>query len=265
MARADDMFGERSAEKAPPVAVTETPEFKAALEAVKESFKAEMTAVLSTVQSASAGGDLRAIMQEMAASIADMSYQGNKRDKPVDPKIMAARQAGQERLDKLLFDTKTFVRDVREAVYDSEEERLAAVRNASPKYRATSKVVLNEVLIDPYRLENKMAVSNDIYWLGEPNDAMRPLNDLAKRIYAEFRASRGSRSAIEKASVKPVWMTDNGLMIEGVRAPARRMVSQPIFNDDLDLPVAHDPAARAVNILGTIHEPAERNYQGKPL
>jgi hypothetical protein len=110
-----------------------------------------------------------------------------------------------------------------------------------------------------------MAVANDIYWLGEPNHALRPLNDIAKKLYAKFVASRGTRSAIEKASVKPVWMTDNGLIMEGVNMPARREVSQPIFNDDMDFPVARDPSAPTINVLGTIHEPAVMNYHNKPI
>lgn len=262
----EDVFGKPT--EAKPVAVTETPEFKAAIDAAKDGFRAEMAAMLAAMPGIpAAGGDLRGILQEMAGAIAEMSYQGNKKDRPVDPKVLATREEGRRQLDAMLDEIKARVHALREVSYDSEEEKQAAVRAASPKYRVTSKIHFNEILIDPFRMDpgSKMAVANDIYWLGEPNHALRPLNDIAKKLYAKFVASRGTRSAIEKASVKPVWMTDNGLIMEGVNMPARREVSQPIFNDDMDFPVARDPSAPTINVLGTIHEPAVMNYHNKPI
>lgn len=247
--------------------ITDTPEFKAAVEiAAKEAANAAVAAAMAAMKEANPAVSLdpNDLFRQMALNIAEMTHQGNKRDKPLDPRIIAARAAAQERLDALLTATREKVHAARETTYKDEPSRHSVIRRVMPKYTCVAKVVLDDRVINPFKRNpaTKAAESVEFYWLGEPNHAMRPLNDIARRIFAEFRESRGERSKIEKAAIKPLWMTDSGLIIEGANAPQRREVAIP---SDLDLPEVKDPEAPYVAVLGTIHEPAQNNYQGKPL
>lgn len=256
----DDIFG-----GAPPK-ITETPEFKAAVEfAAKQAADAAVAAAIAAMKEANPTSAAQEdLFRQMALNIAEMTHQGNKRDKPLDPRIIALRAQAQERLDALLAATREKVHAAREVEYKDESSKQSALRRIMPKYTCISKVVLDDRVINPFKRNaaTKAAESVEFYWLGEPNHAMRPLNEIARKIFAEFRESRGERSKIEKASVKPLWMTDSGLIIEGANAPQRRDVPIP---SDLDLPEIKDPEAPYVAVLGTIHEPAQNNYQGKPL
>lgn len=257
---ADDIFSDSTK-------ITDTPEFKAAVEvAANEAATRAVAAAMTAMKEGNQGVDpgTAELLRMMAMNIADLSYQGNKRDKPLDPRIVASREAAHARLDALLSETHEKVHAAREATYKDEDSRNAAIRRVSPRYCAVSKVNLAETMILPFRRDEgtKKMVPVEFFWLQEPNHAMRPLNDIARKIYAEFRESRGERSKIEKASVKPLWMTDRGLVIEGTNAPPRRNIDIP---RDLDIPEFKDPEAPFINVLGTSHEPAQNNYQGKPL
>ena len=92
----------------------------------------------------------------------------------------------------------------------------------------------------------------EIYWAAEPNDALVPINELAETIHAAFRESRGQRSDIEKRAIKPAWMTESGLVIEGGTPPQRRQLDVSPVLRDLDVTTG---AAREdisyVSVLGT--------------
>jgi hypothetical protein len=252
----ENIFGETAPK------ITDTPEFKAA---VQEAAAAAVAIAMAALKESNPASNMQEdLFRQMALNIAEMTHQGSKKDKPLDPRIIALRAAAQERLDTLLLETREKVHAAREATYKDENTRQAAIRRLMPKYTCVSKVMLDDRVINPFRRNpaTKAAESVEFYWLQEPNHAMRPLNEAARKIFAEFRESRGERSKIEKAAVKPLWMTDNGLIIEGANAPQRREVAIP---SDLDMPEAKDPEAPYVAVLGTIHEPAQNNYQGKPL
>lgn len=261
---------------APPVSVTDLPEFKAAVAAAAEQVRNELMSAMRSANpelltsapaaAPTAPPDLVDVFKQMALSIAEMSHQGSPRDKPIDPRLLEQRAAAQARLNAMLDDVQNEIRRVHGARHPSAEARREAVRAISPKWKCISKVNLADRMIDPFQRDpgTKKAVPVEFYYMFEPNHAMRPLNALAERIYAEFRASRGERTKIEVLSTKPSWITDNGLIIEGENAPQRRAIAAPM-DDGLDVPQDIDPEAPFIHVLGTLHEPAQNNYQGKPI
>lgn len=245
--------GEDLFDKGKSTSIVDTPEFKEAVKRAAAEATAEIVASLRAQNGAGPVDEsVKSLFDQLALSIAEISHQGDKRDRPVDPKIIVQREAALVRMTDLLVKARDLPRE------------------EMPRYRVISKCYFGERIINPFRQENKVAVPVVIRWMLEPNDALRPANDAAKAIYAEFRASRGDKSKIEKAAMKPLWMTDHGLIVEG-EGPTRRegfsqIVARPAeFDDDLDIPAAHDPTAPFIHVLGTLAEPARQNYQGKPL
>jgi hypothetical protein len=266
----DDIFGETAAT---PVAaakaavpVTETPEFIEALAKIKADLENTVKTALANTAKAESGGipsSVVELFQGLALNIAEMSHQGDKRTRPLDPRVVAERAAAQERLNALLLETRKTVYDTRIKAYPTEDVRQAAIRAVSPKYVAISKLYLGDRMIEPFWRDD----ATKRYWLDEPNDAMRPANPLAEKLMLEFRLSRGSRTDDERkfSRTKAPWITDRGLIIEGSAAPARRDIEAqtPLRDEALDIPTYRDPEAPYINVLGTIADPAMQNYQGK--
>jgi len=244
-------------------------------EAIAAIVQAEVAKALKAIQN---GGGAVAptstesaqdLFRQMALSIAEMTHQGDKRQRPLDPKVMAAREEAKRQLDILLMDIRGRVHEAKTKSYASEADRTAAVRSVTPKYRAISKVHFDDRIIDPFRRNEatKRAEPIEFYWLQEPNDALRPMNPIAEEVFNLFRQSRGTLTKIEKAAVKPAWMTDGGLIIEGDKSPVRRGVESqaPLRDSALDIPGYVDPEAEFIHVLGTISDPAQQNHQGKPI
>jgi hypothetical protein len=227
--------------------------------------KALAAAVPAAAQSNSMG-DAKALFEQMALSIAEMTHQTNRTHKPVDPKVLTARKAGQEKLDALLRQVHEARKAAADRAYKSEVERHAAITAVTPKYRVISICIFNDDIIAPFVPDpaTKKSVPVEIYWAAEPNDALVPINELAETIHAAFRESRGQRSDIEKRAIKPAWMTESGLVIEGGTPPQRRQLDVSPVLRDLDVTTG---AAREdisyVSVLGTNHAPFQVNYQGK--
>lgn len=234
------------------VPLTETAEFKAAVSAAAAEAAADAIARFAEKQQGAPSGDLTTLAQSLAMAIADLTHQGNPRDKPVDPKVLAERNAAMGRMHILIAEAK--------ALPKGDPRR--------PKWKCISKVNLEHMMIDPYKRDpaTKRAVPIEFRWCAEPNDAMVPLNELAERIKTEFRASRGNKAEYQKEAQKQVWLSDRGLVIEGA-APARREVQADLDTgqpSDLDLGDGpNDPNASHVRVLGTIHQPARQNHHGE--
>ena len=236
----------------PAVPITELPEVKAAFaEAASRAAAEAIAAFANQSKDGSPSLDAQSLLNGLALAIAEISHQGNPKDKPVDPKVLAERRAATERMYALI----------------DEAQALPKGDPRAPLYRTRSVCMFNDFKIDPYRRDpaTKRAVPVEFRWRIEPNDAMIPLNDLAKRIYAEFRASRGNKAEYEKQIRRQVWLTDSGLVVEGV-APARREVSEMdrpnMSPGDLEFSEPDDPNAEYVRVLGTTHEPARQAVQG---
>ena len=237
---------------APSASFTDTPEFKAA---VAESVTALLPELVKQIKQADTNPDTSELFSKMALAIAEISDQGTQR-KRVAPEILAQREAAWKRMVALIQD--------------------ARANNLRPEYRAVAKLYLNERLIEPFTQDpsTKLPVAVTFTWTGEPNDGMRPVNDIAKKIYAEFRASRGSVESIAKEDARPYWMTPAGLVVKGDPPPRREMQAStaPDFVDDLSVsdaeesvPNQNDPNAPFIHVLGTVAAPAMQNYQGKQV
>lgn len=237
------------------VPVTETPEFK---EALNRAIAEAMPAVVSQVQTellarvkpeASASGDASVatsltetggLFEKLALAIAEISDQGTQR-KRVAPEILAARAKAHERAVERIM--------------------LARKRGEKPEYRLVAKVYLNERFIEPFMPgPNKQPIPTEIIWSGMPNEAMRPINDVAKEIFKEFRASIGSTEQLKGVDNRPLWMTAGGVVVKGDPRAQRREVAAPQpFDDDLGVKNQNDPTAPFVHVLGTVAAPARQN------
>ncbi|HQT65355.1 MAG TPA: hypothetical protein PLO16_12665 [Acidocella sp.] len=193
--------------------------------------------------------------QKLALAIAELSDQGTNR-KRVAPEILAARAAAHDRMVKLIMKARN--------------EKLR------PEYRVISEIYFNERRVQPFKIgPNKTPEPVDILWSGVPNEALRPLNDIAREIYAEFKSSIGNGQHVTagqwKEDNRPVWITAGGLVVKG-DGPVRRQISglgdpepnlKPAFEDEFDVKSFNDPRAPEVRILGTIAPPARQNAEAR--
>ena len=228
----------------------------AAAEAIKTSLP-EVLASMKSGTAPAAGVDeaTQAMFRAMALSFAEISDQGTQR-KRVAPEILERRNQARERMIDLIME--------------------ARANGDKPEYKVISKTYLNERLIQPFTAgPDKVPVPTQITWTGEPSDGMRPVNAIAKKIFAEFRASRGSTEALAKEDKRPYWLTAGGLVVKGDPPPRRELAVDPRMNfvDDLSVSSAedgeeknqNDPNATFINVLGTVADPARQNYQGKAI
>ena len=236
--------------------LTEDPAFKAAVAAgVAEQLagiRAEIAAMTKPQTDGALPVDAMSLIQSLALQIAQIGHQ-NERDKPVAPAVLAARKKAHEKMMDAI----------------EEVRKLPKNHPDRPKYRCTSKVVLSDTEISPWRRDpvRKLAVPVEFRWSGEPNDAMVPLNESAKKIWGLFRESRGNKTEYEQEVRNSIWLSDGGLVIEGVGRPIpkRREVTLPepepgelVVDDD-----PYNPNLKEVHVLGTLHDPAIQHYEGK--
>lgn len=241
-------------EMQPAPAFTQTDEFQSAVaiaaRAEVDKLRQELMAVAggASVPTSAPIGGIEDMMRHLALGIAEVADQGTSR-KRVAPELLAQRAAAAKRCHDLLYKAR-------------DEGRKG-------EYRLIAKTYLNERLLDPYRVDagTKQPVPVEIIWSGMPNEAMLPINDTGREIFAEYKLSIGSIEKVEMADSRPFWVTAGGLVVKG-EAPARRHVMAenphelPDFEDELGLKDVNDPRARTVAILGTVHAPARRLDNG---
>jgi hypothetical protein len=237
--------------------VIETPEFEEAVnarvKAAMEQFKAEMFAAVTPAPegapaeppaglavSTNAVDLLEQVLSKLSMNMAAIGQQGQHR-KPLSPEEVAAREAAAERMDKLL----------------TAAHQEGATR---PEYKLISKVYLNERFIEPYRLVDKVAVSVEIFYTGVPNDAMVPINDVAKAIFAAWKATTGGHSVfVPTADTRPLWVTAKGLVVKGDPPKRQHVAAEPNFSDDLGIVGVNDHTQAEVAVLGTVARKAITN------
>lgn len=180
------------------------------------------------------------MFDRMAMAIAEISDQGTAR-KRVAPEVLAARARAHERMIKLLNAARE----------DGDE----------PEYRLVAKTYLSERFIEPFMPgPDKRPIPTEIIWKGAPNQAMRPLNKVAKAIYAAFQESVGTQEKLNGVDNRPFAMTPGGVVVKGLPAAARRDIPQDLLADDLIMPGGNiDPTASHVRVLGTVAAPARQN------
>lgn len=243
----------------PRPAVTDTPEFKAAVAKVAAD---AVAAALSGLQGKfqAAGGEATPgntdWMQQLAITLAEIGNQGTGR-KTVAPHILKQRADARDRMIELILAAKA--------------ERRPAT------YQLRNKVLLNNRLIEPFWIASDHTTKpTEIDWAGIPNDAMIPVNDTAKEIHRAFLDSIGTIDKEHQIPEDKLGVTPGGLVVRNsaVTATVQKRTGttdQPTaeapqvgageFGEDESLTVHHtnQPGRyKEVNVLGTIQEPARQ-------
>lgn len=187
------------------------------------------------------------MFRQMALAIAEISDQGTSR-KRVAPEVMEQRKQAHDRMVDIIL--------------------LSKERGLSPEYRLIAKTYLNERFIEPFKVgPGGKPEPVEIIWDGIPNEAMRPINDIAREIYKEFRLSIGSYEQQVKETAH--WVSNRGLVIkgEGPVTPqamkAKETLESMDFKDGLEFKTQNDPTAPFVSVLGTVAPPARQNFNGE--
>src|SRR5208337_1667348 len=178
---------------------TDTPEFRAAVakaaaqaavimrDQILADLKASgIGAPTGPIEPASAPGipQDRDFAGALAMAIAELTDQG--RTKRLAPEVMRERLAARDLMHKLLMQAKV---DWREAKRNGDKDS----DRYMPTYELRNKVYLDEVLIDPIWIApDHTQRATVIDWPGAPNEAMIPLNDIAKAIHKAFSDSIGT-------------------------------------------------------------------------
>lgn len=233
--------------------VEQTPEFKAAVaEAVKEAagrIQKEIIAKLSVARDGrqaepgDATGDQR-FAESVAMAIASLTDQGVGR-KTVAPKILRQRAEARQLMTELIVEAKA--------------------AGEKPVYKLRNKIYVDEVLVEPIWIApDHTQRATEIEWQAVPNEAMIPVNDVAKRIFKAFQDSIGS---VENApQERPIaGVTAGGLVIKsGSRAvqPVRVLDEhgQPPSTEG-GLSVLHKGKSgqyKEVHVLGSVAAPARQ-------
>ncbi len=220
---------------------------KAAAEAVQEVLKAgKGSATLSDAT--------EQLLSQLAVGIAELSFQGSGRNRPLAPDVIAKREAADRKCRELL--------------------KSAIDHGEKPEYRVMSKIYFGERLIEPYRREggrNGQVVAQEIIWTGMPNDALWPINKIAEDIFSLYRESVGSPPRLNKVTYKDgrggvgvvapdnrgFSMTTGGLVVKGETNPHQTIGPAKPSDEFRD---NNDPNAAEVHILGTVAAPARRNF-----
>lgn len=233
-------------------AILQTPE------AQKAIAEAVASAVAKQSGGAMLGEETRKLFSDMALAIADMSHQGSGRVRPVAPEVMGQRLEAAHKMHELIAEVGRHLKRAK----DSDDSEL--MKKWMPRYQVVAKIFFNETFIEPYTKAPRPGdppIPSIITWSGPPNDALVPLNDIAKKIKALFKESVGTAAKLEPISgpnggqVAPdkrqYWMTFEGRVVQGSPPPRARVLDA--LSDDPDYKPQNDPTAPFVNILGTVH------------
>lgn len=175
--------------------------------------------------------------QALAMAIAQLTDQGSGK-KRVAPEVVAAREAAKERMFDLIHTAHAEGRDA--------------------EYQLRAPVVLDEVFVSPLYVDQyHRQQPTRIVWPGPPNEAMEPINDTAKAIYAEFATWIGTTEKRDFGSFKT---TPRGLAIVSRAMPAPEAAHTAVpgsAGGGLRVTGRGDAGMhKDVRILGTIAKPA---------
>lgn len=233
----------------PRPALTETPEFQAAVAKVaNDAVQAALNGLAPKMEAAGLPQvGSQDWMQTLAVTLAEIGSQGTGR-KTVAPHILKQRENARDQMVDLIVKARA--------------ERRA------PKYQLRNKVVLAERVIEPFWItSDKKTKPTEIDWYGVPNEVMVPINDTAKEIHGAFMDSIGT---IEKvAPEERLGVTPGGLVVRNAAVTdtmSKRTTGEaPHVGDgksDEGLVIHHENEPgryKSVNVLGTIQEPARQS------
>ena len=220
------------------MAFTDTPEFKTAVVAEVQRALKDARELAST--SANSVDDNFA--ERLALAIASLNQQMPGAKKFVAPEVVQARKEAREKMTQRII--------------------AARAANQAPRYALKNKVYLDEQIVDPFWIGvDRQQHQTEIEWPGVPSEAMIPLNDVAKDIYALFQESIGTKT--DFLDDRPLRMTAGGLVVHGAPRPTRqtgvRMGGDGKEEGGQGLRVAHRDGGRMLNVLGTVAPPAREN------
>lgn len=187
-----------------------------------------------------ADGSVENMMQGLAMAIAQLTDQGSGRMKRLPPDVLVARQEAHDRM----------VARIKQAQANKE----------LPIYELMGKVLLEDKLIQPIWIDEKHRQrQEEIGWRGIPNSVMKPVNDVAKEIFADYLKWVGE-DVVKTPIIDRV--TAGGLVMMRQNdgpdpGPSRAAFGTPGSGD---LMVMRDgqpqPSMRPVRVLGSVAEPA---------
>jgi hypothetical protein len=214
----------------------------------KEAVAAGVMAVLADMkpgEAAPVAGFDQGFFDRMAMSIATLAQQGSGQVY-VAPAVLQARTEARERMHALI------------------EQAMAEHRPAT--YMLTNRIQLMgemgpEVIEPLWQDRNRVTQPTIIDWEGEPNEAMKPMNETAEAIFDAYKASIGNVETYEPK--KKIALTAKGRVVSGAAVKPHMERDDPMARAEehksaFRLHHAEQPGGRVVqkNILGTIHPPA---------
>lgn len=232
-----------------------SPDFQKAVAAAVAAQMETITASLAMKVAAqqSAPGDTLGVLSSLTQMIAEMTNTGANR-KTVTPEESRKRLEASRQMGELL-----------QRVQDE---------GLRPHYIVRGQTWLEGQMIQPQvPIADGKWKDNEIIWMGPPNTALEPKNDIAKQIMKLYEVSIGGSLQIEGATEQAVWTTFGGLIMVGDNAPqtleskghvqrqhgssledATRTTTQLVSTDDRN--------ATAIPILGKTFPPAEVTAPG---
>lgn len=220
----------------------DSPEFKAA---VAKAVADEMPMVLAMLKSvlgdnAVAGGQQQSQAEALAVALANLT--GNANGKVyVAPEILRQRAEARERLVQLIVEARK--------------------NGHVATYKIIAKTLLNNQVVEPFWVDGGTHRTHftEIDWDGIPNEAMEPLNDTAKQIFAEFKNSIGS---IKKPVPEERYgISGSGLVVRNGAVNDSAMKRTPKEDADVGLRIHNKTeagTAKFVHTHGTIVPPMQQ-------
>lgn len=132
---------------------------------------------------------------------------------------------------------------------------LTAHENGTPPvYSLRDKVYLNERLVEPQYQDphTKRMMWQEIEWPNVPNEAMVPVNDTAREIYAAFK--RSIANTISNENRRSSFVRMGSLVLRGMTSEPAQTGHAQTHDPRIKLqPVDYDAP---LNVLGTVAKPA---------
>ena len=255
--------------------VAETPEFQALInDAVAKALAAQSQAASATVGMPDFLAAMKMLAQEIVGASKEL-VNSEKRQRgepvPLSPAEEKSRGDARAAMGALIMKSR-------------------AEGAETPVYRVMAQMWLNENLIMPYQRVAKEADPQPvrIKWTGEPNLQMIPVNATAKAIYSQYLKSLGGSGGINEVlnqfgislTNRPEqWISERGRLTTVAPSDSHRMMHH-IEADPLDLSpfespatgaddalavmTADDPRQKEMQVLGTVHQKAQRgNFTDK--
>lgn len=232
---------------APEIQAAIKAEVQAAVAAATKAITAEFAGQLQRPADPQSGIEL---MERLAMHIASLTDQGNDRPKRVAPEVLQHREEARKRMMALIERTN---RDADTAQRDGRSFD-------PPVYELIHKIYIGDQITDPVWIDpaTKRQRQTEIDWFGIPNEAMRPANDLARAIYAEYEGWLGN---IHYETVAAHQVTARGLVITHQRGKPQEVAETS--TPRVETPGGFRLRDRArqgeiveKRVLGTIHQPA---------